>query len=110
MADTVDRPPRQRRGRLVHLASRAVDEHLVADAPADLDEVMQTVAVAPGWVRLLVLLAALALSWALIVLVVVALGCSLSQSKPRRVAPGEASTAENAQTRGKREVEARVCA
>jgi hypothetical protein len=73
MADTVDRPPHQTHGLLPQLVSSAIDEHLVADAPDDYDEVMEKVPVAPGWVRVLALVAALALPGALIIFVVIGL-------------------------------------
>jgi hypothetical protein len=79
---------RQRRGRLLDLAGRAIGEDLVANAPADYDEAVETVPVAPGWVRLLVLVSVLALSWALIILVAIALAGGASKPKPKRVVSG----------------------
>lgn len=85
MADIDDRLTGEARGALRGAASRAIEAHLVADAPADLDEVMGAVPVAPGWVRLLVLVAALVFSWALIIFVIVALVIAVcpGASRPR---------------------------
>ena len=88
MVDTVGGDRSQRRRSLRDLVSKAIAEHLVGDAPDDYDEVMRAVPVASGRVRILVFLAALAFSWALIILVAVALCCGVSQPKPRRAAPG----------------------
>lgn len=70
MADINDRPTEERRGLLRDLAARVMAEHLVADAPADHDKEMEGVPIAPGWVRFVVFMAILVLSWALIVLIV----------------------------------------
>lgn len=88
MVDTVGSHRSQRRRPLRDLVAKAIAEHLVGDAPDDYDEVMQTVPVASGRVRVVVFLAALAFSWALVIFVAVALCCGGSQPKPRRVAPG----------------------
>lgn len=88
MVDTFGGHRSQRRRPLRDLVSKAIAEHLVGDAPDDYDEVMQAVPVASGRIRVLVFLAALAISWALIIFVAVALCCGVSQPKPRRVAPG----------------------
>lgn len=58
---------------LANLVSRAISEHVVDDAPHDLDEVMSKVRPSSGWVRLLVLAAALAGLWTIIILGVSAL-------------------------------------
>lgn len=87
MADTVESYRSQRRGPLRDFVSKAVSEHLVADAPDDYDEILETVPVASGRVRVLVLLAAVVVSWALIIFIAVALCCGVSRSKPRREAP-----------------------
>lgn len=85
MADISGRLTTKGCGPLRHAASRAIKEHLVADAPADYDEVMESVPVAPGWVRLLIFVAALVFSWALIVLLVVGLVIAVchNASKPK---------------------------
>lgn len=58
---------------LANLVSRAISEHVVDDAPHDLDEVMSQVRQSSGRVRLLVLVSALAGLWTLIILGVRAL-------------------------------------
>lgn len=58
---------------LANLVSRAISDHIVDDAPHDLDEVMSKVRQSSGWVRLLVLASALAGLWTLIILGVRAL-------------------------------------
>ena len=88
MVDAVESSRRQGRGPLRDLLSKAIAEHLVADAPDDYDEALQTVPVASGRVRVLVFLAAVAFSWSLIIFVAVALWGGGAKPKPRRVAPG----------------------
>lgn len=85
MADIDDRLTGEARRALREAASRTIEEHLVADAPADLDEVMDAVPVAPGWVRLLLLVAAVVFSWALIIFLVVGLVMAVCSgpSKPK---------------------------
>jgi hypothetical protein len=76
------------------LASSGIDDPFVADAPADYDEVVETVPLAPGWVRVLVFVSALVLSWTLIILVAVTVRHAASKPRPRpgRDARGPAAT------------------
>lgn len=53
---------------IADLLPRAISEHIVDDAPPDLDQVMSKVPRAPGWVCALVLVSSLAGLWTLIIL------------------------------------------
>lgn len=88
MTDTVGRRRPRNRGRVRDLVSKAIAEHIVADAPDDYDEVLQSVPVASDGVRVLAFLAALSISWALAIVVSVALCGGGSHARPRRPAPG----------------------
>ena len=61
------------RDAVVTLLSRAIREHIVDDAPLDLDEVMSKVPRSAGWVRALALVSALGGLWTIIILAVRAL-------------------------------------
>jgi hypothetical protein len=87
VADAEDRLRNARRGPSFDLASKAVSGFLVSDAPADYDLALESVPVARGWVRVLVFLAALVLSWTLVLLVAVAVWHATSRLKSRRLAP-----------------------
>lgn len=86
MTDTVGGRRRQRRGRVRDVVAKTIAEHIVADAPVDYDEVLQSAPVASGRVRLLVFLAALSISWALAILVAVALCWGGAHARPQRLA------------------------
>lgn len=73
VADINDSSQSQSLGPVRDAVAWAISGHLVGDAPPDYEEAMAKIPVAPGWIRVLFLVAALIATWTSIFLVAMAL-------------------------------------